>query len=62
MKEGSRIILIGSTLAERITQSGIADYSATKAALIAYAKGWAKNLAQRISPSTSYSLVQSILT
>lgn len=42
--DGGRIILIGSTLAERTTRAGIADYSATKAALIAYTKGWARDL------------------
>ena len=44
MGEGSRIILIGSTRAEFVYRKGIADYSATKAALAAYAKGWARDL------------------
>ena len=45
MQPGSRIILIGSIAGgERVFFSGIADYSATKAALAAYAKGWARDL------------------
>lgn len=44
MPEGGRIILIGSILGERVPSAGLADYSATKAALTAYAKGWARDL------------------
>ena len=44
MKEGGRIIIIGSINGERVTTSGAADYSATKAALIGYTHGWARDL------------------
>lgn len=44
MKEGSRIITIGSINAERITTSAGADYAATKAALLGYTHGWARDL------------------
>jgi 3-oxoacyl-[acyl-carrier protein] reductase len=44
MGEGSRIILIGSVNGERVPFAGLADYSATKAALIGYTKGWARDL------------------
>lgn len=42
--EGGRIILIGSVNGERVSHPGLADYSATKAALRGYAKGWARDL------------------
>lgn len=44
MGEGSRIILIGSVNGERVPLQSQADYSATKAALRGYAKGWARDL------------------
>lgn len=44
MKEGGRIILIGSINGERITHSGGADYAASKAALRGYTHGWARDL------------------
>ncbi len=44
MKPGSRIIVIGSIAGERASMSGIADYSATKAALIGYVRGWSRDL------------------
>lgn len=44
MKEGSRIILIGSINGQHVPLPGMADYSATKAALIGYTKGWARDL------------------
>ena len=40
MKDGGRIITIGSINGERITGSGGADYAATKAALVGYTHGW----------------------
>lgn len=42
--EGGRIIIIGSINGERMTASGGADYAATKAALIGYTHGWARDL------------------
>ncbi|KRE89406.1 oxidoreductase [Frateuria sp. Soil773] len=45
--EGGRVITIGSTLGSRTPWPGMADYSATKAAVAAYARGWARDLAPR---------------
>ncbi len=44
MKEGGRIITIGSVNGERTADAGRADYSATKAALVGYTHGWARDL------------------
>ena len=44
MNEGGRIIIIGSIFGERIPYPGEADYSATKAALVGYTHGWARDL------------------
>lgn len=44
MPSGGRIILIGSVNGERVPFAGAADYSATKAALLGYVKGWARDL------------------
>jgi 3-oxoacyl-[acyl-carrier protein] reductase len=44
MKEGSRIIIIGSINGERLMDSEGADYGATKAALVGYTHGWARDL------------------
>lgn len=44
MKENGRIIIIGSINGERMTISGGADYAATKAALVGYTHGWARDL------------------
>lgn len=44
MKEGGRIINIGSINGERLIVSGGADYAATKAALAGYTHGWARDL------------------
>jgi len=44
MREGGRIISIGSVVGEATPFSGAADYSATKAALIGYTRGWARDL------------------
>jgi 3-oxoacyl-[acyl-carrier protein] reductase len=47
MGEGGRIISIGSGLATRATFPGVADYAATKAAIVGYSKGAARDLAPR---------------
>ncbi len=47
MGEGGRIILIGSVNGEQTPFSGQADYSATKAALLGYARGWARDLGRK---------------
>lgn len=43
MGEGGRIIAIGSVLGARVPFPGVADYSATKAAVAGYVKGWARD-------------------
>jgi 3-oxoacyl-[acyl-carrier protein] reductase len=42
--EGGRIISIGSISGDRSPFPGIADYSATKAAVAGYTRGWARDL------------------
>jgi NAD(P)-dependent dehydrogenase (short-subunit alcohol dehydrogenase family) len=46
MGAGGRIITIGSSLASR-TMPGVADYAATKAAVVGYSKGAARDLGPR---------------
>lgn len=47
MRDGGRIILIGSINGERLLISGGAHYAATKAALVGYTHGWARDLGPR---------------
>lgn len=47
MNDGGRIISIGSTGASRSPYPGVGDYAATKAALAAYTRSWARDLGQR---------------
>jgi 3-oxoacyl-[acyl-carrier protein] reductase len=47
IKDGGRIINIGSIVGDRSPFPGIADYSATKAAVAAYSRGWARDLSAR---------------
>lgn len=47
MADGGRIISIGSGLASRASFPGTADYAATKAAIVGYSKGAARDLAPR---------------
>ncbi len=47
LEEGGRIITIGSNLSARTGFPGMADYAATKAAVIGYSKGAARDLAPR---------------
>lgn len=47
MGEGGRIISIGSNLAERVTDTGLTAYSASKAALVGLTKGLARDLGPR---------------
>jgi len=47
LPEGGRIISIGSCLAERVTEPGIALYAMSKAALIGFTKGLARDLGRR---------------
>ena len=47
MGEGGRIISIGSNLAERVTDPGLAAYSTSKAALVGLTKALARDLGAR---------------
>jgi NAD(P)-dependent dehydrogenase (short-subunit alcohol dehydrogenase family) len=47
MGAGGRIISVGSILGARVPFPGLADYSATKAAVAGYTKGWARDLGPR---------------
>ncbi len=47
MSEGGRIISIGSCLGRRTSFPGVADYASTKAAIVAYTKGAARDLGPR---------------
>ena len=47
MNDGGRIINLGSTGATRSPYPGIGDYGATKAAMAAYSRSWARELGQR---------------
>jgi 3-oxoacyl-[acyl-carrier protein] reductase len=47
MGDGGRIISVGSVLGARVPFAGLADYSATKAAVATYTKGWARDLAPK---------------
>jgi 3-oxoacyl-[acyl-carrier protein] reductase len=47
MGEGGRIVSIGSGIATRATFPGMADYAATKAAIVGYSKGAARDLGPR---------------
>jgi 3-oxoacyl-[acyl-carrier protein] reductase len=42
--KGGRIVSLSSTLGRRVPFAGMSDYAAGKAALIAYTKGWARDL------------------
>ncbi|MBX3501877.1 MAG: SDR family oxidoreductase [Alphaproteobacteria bacterium] len=44
LKEGGRIITIGSGVGTRTPWPGMADYGATKAAVASYTRGWARDL------------------
>lgn len=47
LADGGRIVSIGTTGAERIPFAGAADYIASKAAVGAYSRGWARDLGAR---------------
>lgn len=47
MADGGRIIFIGSLLGTHVPFPGVADYAGSKAALIGYAKGLARDLGRR---------------
>lgn len=47
MSEGGRIVSLGTTLVDHLPIQGAADYIATKAAVAAYTRGWARDLGPR---------------
>src|SRR6201987_311533 len=47
MGDGGRIVTVGSMLAEHRAVPGLADYTATKAAIVGYTKGAARDLGPR---------------
>jgi NAD(P)-dependent dehydrogenase (short-subunit alcohol dehydrogenase family) len=47
MRDGGRIITVGSVVASRAGLPGLESYSATKAAVVGYTKGWARDLGPR---------------
>jgi 3-oxoacyl-[acyl-carrier protein] reductase len=47
MNDGGRIVTIGTTGATHIAFPGLADYVASKAAVAAYSRGWARDLGPR---------------
>lgn len=47
LSDNGRVITIGSGLGDHTPWPGLADYSATKAAVAAYSRGWARDLAPR---------------
>jgi 3-oxoacyl-[acyl-carrier protein] reductase len=47
MGDGGRIVSMSSTGADRVPFPGLGDYAATKAAVDAYTRGWARDLGPR---------------
>ena len=47
LADGGRIIFIGSLIGNRVPFTGVADYAGTKAAIVGYAKGAARDLGPR---------------
>lgn len=47
MGDGGRIISVGSVLGAKVPFPGLADYSATKAAVATYTKGWARDVGSK---------------
>ncbi len=47
LPSGGRIINIGSIIGKQSPMPGLADYSATKAAVAAYTRGWARDLGSK---------------
>lgn len=47
LTEGGRIVSIGSTAGATVPMTGFADYSASKAAVAVYTRGWARDLGKR---------------
>jgi 3-oxoacyl-[acyl-carrier protein] reductase len=47
LSDGGRIITVGSILGERVPFPNTADYAGTKAAVVGYSRGWARDLGKR---------------
>jgi len=47
MRDGGRIITIGSVAGDHVSFAGAADYAASKAAVAGYTRGWARDLGPR---------------
>ena len=47
ISRGGRIVTLGSMLADHVAFPGLADYTATKAAVVGYTKGAARDLGPR---------------
>ncbi|WP_204040554.1 SDR family NAD(P)-dependent oxidoreductase, partial [Acrocarpospora phusangensis] len=47
LPDGGRVILVGSNVAERVPVPGVAEYSASKAAVDQLARGWARDFGPR---------------
>jgi NAD(P)-dependent dehydrogenase (short-subunit alcohol dehydrogenase family) len=47
MGDGGRIVTVGSMLASHVAFPGLADYTATKAAIVGYTRGAARDLGPR---------------
>lgn len=47
LSDGGRIIFIGSAIVSRVAFPGVADYTGTKAAIVGYARGVARDLGPR---------------
>jgi NAD(P)-dependent dehydrogenase (short-subunit alcohol dehydrogenase family) len=47
LREGGRVVTVGSGIATRVGFPGLADYAGTKAAVVGYSKGWARDLGPR---------------
>jgi 3-oxoacyl-[acyl-carrier protein] reductase len=59
MKTGGRIIMIGSSVGERVMVPGLVPYSATKGAVKMFTQGLSREVGSRASRSTTSSRVRS---
>lgn len=50
LKEGGRIISIGSCLGERVPFPGVTVYSMSKSALLSFTRGWLASLVRKALP------------
>ena len=60
MKAGGRIIMVGSSVGERVLTPGLVAYSATKGAVKMFTQGLAREVGGRGITSTTYNRAQSI--